>query len=62
MRQTLFRLFNENTIPTGLVAALPFAGQANGTIAVVIIGLVYMVDLPALLQVICEEARTDCSD
>lgn len=51
---------NENTVASLLVAGLAIAGVGHGTVAIVTIGLIHMVNLPALLEVICKEAREGC--
>ncbi|TKX53015.1 hypothetical protein EXE42_14625 [Halorubrum sp. SP3] len=60
MNATLSDIVDRNTLAVILVAILAFAGQANGTIAVLTIGLIQIVDLPALVGVICQEAREGC--
>jgi hypothetical protein len=55
------RFISENTLATVLVALLAFTGSANGTVAVVVIGGIHIVDLPALIRVIGQEAREGCT-
>jgi hypothetical protein len=53
---------SEQLLASILIVALAFAGEADGTLAVVIIGVIYTIDLPALLSVACREARKEeCS-
>ncbi|WP_144900816.1 hypothetical protein [Halobellus captivus] len=55
------QLINENTIATVLVALMAFTGSANGTVAAVVIGGIHMIDVPALIRVIGQEAREGCT-
>jgi hypothetical protein len=46
-----------------LVALLVVLGEADGTLGVLVIGLLHILDLPSLLKVVCSEARKEsCSD
>lgn len=46
-----------------LVAFLVVVGEANGSLGVLVIGLLHILDLPSLLKVVCSEARKEsCSD
>ncbi|WP_066411706.1 hypothetical protein [Halorubrum aethiopicum] len=60
MNVTLSELVDRNTVAVVLVAILAFADHANGTVAVLTIGLIQIIDLPALVGVICQEAREGC--
>jgi hypothetical protein len=46
-----------------LVTGLVVVGEANGTLGVLVIGLLHILDLPSLLKVVCSEARKEsCSN
>ncbi len=50
---------SEQLVASFLIGTLVLIGEANGTLAIVIIGVLYTVDLPSLLTVICREARKE---
>jgi len=56
----LRKIITKNTVASFLVAVLAGIGAANGTVAVIIIGAIHIVDLPALIRVIGQEAREGC--
>lgn len=53
-------LVSESLFASLLVAVLAIAGEGNGTAAIVIIGVIQVIDLPTLIGVVCEEAREGC--
>jgi hypothetical protein len=54
---------SETLVASLLVALLVVMGEADGTLGVMVIGLLQILDLPALLEVVCSEARKEsCSD
>lgn len=53
---------SETLVASILIAGLVLLGKADGTLGVVVIGVLHTVDLPALLSVACREARKEeCS-
>lgn len=54
------KVISKNTVASFLVALLAGIGAANGTVAVIIIGAIHIIDLPALIRVIGQEAREGC--
>jgi len=53
-------LESETFLATVLIALLAIAGDAHGTVAILTIGAVQIIDLPALVKAVCEEAREGC--
>lgn len=50
MNEKQSRRIHKETIASAIVAALVVFGFGNGTVAIVVIGLMHMVDVPTLVE------------